>query len=221
SSATDIRLAWLGSAHADLTSEPFSHWNTESPAEVPQNCAKCHSGLGYQDFVGVLANPNATPPETVPSSNLNDPAPSPGQGQVASGPWPVGTPVNCDTCHNPGTANLTEITFPSGLKATGLGDESRCMLCHQGRESTVSVEKKITDAYAATNPITSDDTVSSAVSFVNIHYFAAAGSLYGRQAEVAYEYAEPTKASLGPDPTTGLLPRMAYDAKFAHVASKD
>jgi hypothetical protein len=220
--ATDIRMAWLGSAHADLTAEAFAHWNEESPAVIPQNCAKCHSGLGYRDFIGVLANPNATPPESVPSSNLNDAAPSPGQGQVASGPWPVGTPVNCDTCHNPVTASLTEVTFPSGLKASGLGDESRCMVCHQGRESTVSVEKKIADAYAASsNPITSDDTVSSAVSFVNVHYFAAAGSLYGREAKVAFEYADPTKAGDDPDPTTGLAPRFAYDGKFAHVASRD
>ena len=28
---------------------------------------------------------------------------------------------------------------------------------------------------------------------MNIHYFAAAGSLYGREAKVAYEYADPTK----------------------------
>jgi hypothetical protein len=220
--ADQAREAWIASAHADLTSEPFAHWNDDSPAVVPQGCAKCHSGLGYQDFLGVLANPDATPPETAPTSNLDDPAPSPGQGQVASGPWPVGTPVNCDACHNPGTAGLSEVTFPSGRKVTGLGDESRCMLCHQGRESTVSVEKKIADAYAATtNPITSDDTVSSAVSFVNIHYFAAAGSLWGREAEVAYEYADPTKAMLDPDPVTGLAPRKAYDARFAHVASRD
>src|SRR5262249_38205126 len=96
----DIRNAWLGSGHADLTSEPFAHWSTDGPAVVPQNCAKSPRGLGYQDFLGVLANPNATPPEAAPSSNLNAPSPSPGQAQRASGPWPVGTPVNCDTCHN-------------------------------------------------------------------------------------------------------------------------
>jgi hypothetical protein len=218
----EIRMAWLGSAHADLTSEPFAHWNDESPAVVPQACAKCHSGLGYQDFLGVLANPNATPAEAFPSSNLHDPAPAPGQGQVASGPWPVGTPVNCDACHNDVTRSLTEVTFPSGLTATGLGDESRCMVCHQGRESTVSVEQRITDAYgAATNPITSDDTVSSALNFLNVHYFAAAGSLYGREAKVAYEYPDPALAMEPADPVTGLPARMPYDAKFAHVASKD
>jgi hypothetical protein len=219
-SATEIRTAWLGSAHADLTSEPFAHWNNDSPAVVPQACSKCHSGLGYRDFLGVLANPNATPPESAPSSNLNDPSPSPGQGQVASGPWPVGTPVNCDTCHNDVTRSLTEVTFPSGLKVTGLGDESRCMVCHQGRESTVSVEKRISDAYAAAK-IVSDDTVSSAVNFLNVHYFSAAGSLYGREAEVAYEYPDPAKSGLAADPVTGLKPRLAYDRKFAHVASKD
>ena len=65
--AEDIRKLWLGSAHADLTSEPFAHWNNDSPAFVPQSCAKCHSGLGYRDFLGVLANPYATPPENAPS----------------------------------------------------------------------------------------------------------------------------------------------------------
>ncbi len=220
--AEAIRTAWLSSAHADLASEPFSHWNDDSPAVVPQNCAKCHSGLGYRDFLGVLANPDATPPETTPSSNLNDPAPSPGQGQIASGPWAVGTPVNCDTCHNSVTQSLTEVTFPSGLTVTGLGDESRCMVCHQGRESTVSVEKKISDAYgAATDPITSDDTVTSSLNFLNVHYFSAAGSLYGREAQVAYEYPDPALSELPPDPVTGLLPRLPYDRKFAHVASKD
>ncbi len=220
--AEAMRTAWLGSAHADLASEPFAHWNDDSPAVVPTACAKCHSGLGYRDFLGVLANPDATPPETAPSSNLNDPAPSPGQGQVASGPWPVGTPVNCDTCHNSVTQSLSEVTFPSGLTVTGLGDESRCMLCHQGRESTVSVEKRIADAYAAaTNPITSDDTVTSSLDFLNVHYFAAAGSLYGREAQVAYEYPDPALSSLPADPVTGLSARMSYDRKFAHVASKD
>ncbi len=221
-SAEAIRTAWLGSAHADLTAEPFAHWNDEVPALVPRDCSKCHSGLGYRDFLGALANPNATPPETSPSANLNDPAPAPGRGQVASGPWPVGTPVNCDTCHNGVTQSLSEITFPSGLTVTGLGDESRCMVCHQGRESTVSVEKQISNAYgAATDPITSDDTVSSALSFINVHYFAAAGSLFGREAKVAYEYADPSLASEPIDPVTGLSVRMPYDAKFAHVASKD
>ena len=60
------RSARPGSAPRTPTSpsEPFAHWNNESPAVVPQSCAKCHSGLGYQDFLGVLANPHATPPET-------------------------------------------------------------------------------------------------------------------------------------------------------------
>ena len=93
------------------------------------------------------------------------------------------------------------------------------MLCHQGRESTVSVEKKIT---APTPPaeITSDDTVTSAVSFINVHYFAAAGSLYGREAAAAYEYADPTRPLCRPIRSRASRP-LAYDRKFTHVASKD
>jgi hypothetical protein len=80
------------------------------------------------------------PPESAPTSNLNDPAPY-WAGPDRVGLWPVGTPVNCDACHNNVTQNLTEVT-PRPLKATGLGREARCMVCHQGRESTVSVEKR-------------------------------------------------------------------------------
>jgi hypothetical protein len=43
---------WLSSAHADFTAEAFTHWNEEDPAEVPTNCAKCHSSEGYQDYLG-------------------------------------------------------------------------------------------------------------------------------------------------------------------------
>jgi hypothetical protein len=84
----------------------------------------------------------------------------------------------------------------------------------------VSVEKKISDAYAD-GSITSDDTVSSKVGFVNVHYFAAAGSLYGREAKAAYEYGDPEDANGDPDPVTGLPPRKSYDSKFAHVAAHD
>ena len=217
--ATDIRTAWLGSAHADLTSEPFAHWNNESPAVVPGNCAKCHSGLGYQDFLGVLANPLTDPPEIAPTSNLNDPAPSPGRDSsrraVAGGHY-----GQLRRLPQRGHGAFDRGHLPLGSQGHRARRRVALHLCHQGRESTVSVEKKISDAYTAAK-ITTDDTVSTAVNFINVHYFAAAGSLYGREAETAYEYADPTKAALPVDPVTGLKPRKAYDRKFAHVASKD
>ena len=43
---------WESSAHNAVDTEPFRHWDAEDPAEVPANCAKCHSTPGYQDFLG-------------------------------------------------------------------------------------------------------------------------------------------------------------------------
>ena len=70
------------------------------------------------------------------------------------------------------------------------------MECHQGRESTVSVNKVISDT-----GLTEDvDTVSEDLGFRNIHYFAAAATQFGTQAKGGYEY-------------DGKM----YDAKFFHV----
>ncbi len=89
------------------------------------------------------------------------------------------------------------MTLPSGKTLTGLGDESRCIVCHQGRESKLSMDTMITAAAVA-----DADTVSTAIRFKNLHYFAAAASYYGREAGVAYEY-------------TG----KAYEKEFTHVQS--
>ena len=43
---------WQGSGHADVTTEPFRHWDADDPAEVPTTCAKCHTSAGYQDYIG-------------------------------------------------------------------------------------------------------------------------------------------------------------------------
>ncbi len=99
---------------------------------------------------------------------------------------------------------MTAVTFPSGLTVTGLGDESRCMRLPSGPRVDGERREEDLRRLRRGQPITSDDTVSSAVSFINVHYFAAAGSLYGREAEAAYEYADPTKAALPVDPVTGL-----------------
>jgi len=70
------------------------------------------------------------------------------------------------------------------------------MTCHQGRESTTSVNAALTGK--------EEDTVSASISFKNIHYFAAGATLYGTQAQGAYEYTGKT-----------------YDGKFPHVTEAD
>jgi hypothetical protein len=182
-----FRDAFLGSAHADAKAEAFNHWNTSttagSPAVVPADCARCHTSAGFQDFAA--------------------------NGKVAADvPAPAGT-FSCTTCHNPAAIALTSVTFPSGKVIDNLGPEARCMQCHQGRQSKVSVDKKIsdfkiTDVDAVVKPMTDASGASVSFGFINVHYFAAGATLYGSQAQMGYEYDGKT-----------------YDPKFRHVPGFD
>ena len=164
---------WMGSAHADAASEAFNHWNEEDPAEIPVECAKCHSSTGYQDYVGA------------DGSEVN----------VVDTPHALGTVVDCVACHNSGTIGKTSVIMPSGIELTNLGDEARCMECHQGRESKISVDAALEAAAVA-----DVDTVSEELGFLNIHYYAAAATKYGTLAKGGYEYEG-----------------KSYDGNFAHV----
>ncbi len=59
-------------------------------------------------------------------------------------------------------------------------DMNLCMNCHQGRASTVGVNK-LTKGL-------DDDTVSDKLRFQNVHYFAAGATRFGTEAKGAYEY---------------------------------
>lgn len=152
--------AWASSAHADATAEAFVHWDSEGA--IPENCAKCHSTPGYQDFLGVDGS----------------------EFGVVDAPAALGTTVTCDACHNSVTVTLDSVVFPSGAEVTGAGDAARCMQCHQGRASTVSVNAKLTDLGLAEDM----DTVNPELGFINIHYYAAAATLYGSVAQGGYQY---------------------------------
>ena len=167
---------WAGSGHADAEAEAFTHWNEASPAEIPVACAKCHSTYGYQDFLGVDGSAAGT----------------------VDKPAQIGSVITCVACHNRATIEMDSVVMPSGLEIKGLGAEARCMQCHQGRESTVSVDKAIADSGAK------DDDVNDKLGFRNIHYYAAAATKYGTLAKGGYEYAG-----------------KAYDGNFAHVAGFD
>ncbi|MDX1435331.1 MAG: cytochrome c3 family protein, partial [Anaerolineales bacterium] len=163
---------WESSGHADETAEAFRHWDEDDPPIIPASCAKCHSSFGYQDFLGLDGSEF---------------------GSVDSD-HPIGSTVECVACHNDETLNMTTVVMPSGLEITAVGREARCMQCHQGRESKVSVDEAIASAGV------DDDAVSEDLGFRNIHYFAAAATKYGTEAKGGYEYDGKT-----------------YDAFFAHV----
>jgi hypothetical protein len=167
---------WTSSGHADAEAEAFRHWDEDDPQEVPVACAKCHSTSGYLDFVGA---------DGTAAGTVDNPA-------------PIGTTVECVACHNEATLVMDSVVMPSGVEITGLSREARCMQCHQGRESTVSVNQAIAEAGV------DDDAVSEDLGFRNIHYYAAAATKYGTMAKGGYEYEG-----------------KSYDANFAHVDAFD
>ena len=169
---------WAGSGHADMTAEAFVHWDADDPAEVPVDCAKCHSTDGYIDYLGADGS----------EANVVDLA-------VPAGPEHPNQGVTCVACHNDVTHEKDSVIMPSGIEILGLGDEARCMECHQGRESKVSVDASIEAAALA-----DVDTVSEDLRFRNIHYYAAAATKYGTLAKGGYEY-----------------DGKAYDANFMHA----
>ena len=151
---------WAASPHADVEAEAFVNWNSEG--EVPVNCARCHSTPGYRDYLGVDGS---------------------AFGAVDS-PAPLGTTVNCDSCHNSVASNLTTVAMPSGVEVSDSTGSARCMVCHQGRASMVQVEEAIAENGLTDTP----DTPSPELGFINIHYYAAAATLYGNEALGGYQY---------------------------------
>ncbi len=166
--------AWSGSPHADAQAEAFSHWNAEG--NVPTTCARCHSSEGYVDYLGG----DGSAPGRVDA---------PGKTQSV---------VRCETCHDSAASSLTSVTFPSGKTVTGLGEEARCMVCHQGRASGKDLDAQAADAGVG------EDTASPALGFTNIHYYPAAATLFASQAAGGYQYAG-----------------QVYDTRFRHVPNFD
>ncbi|MCL4875205.1 MAG: hypothetical protein KJ064_01030 [Anaerolineae bacterium] len=168
--------AWVNSPHADVEAEAFVHWDAEG--EVPESCATCHTTPGYQDFLGADGSEAGT----------------------VDAPAPIGTVINCDACHNQVASSLTAVSFPSGVEITDLGESARCMVCHQGRASANSVNAKLEELGLTEEP----NTISAELGFINIHYYAAAASLYGYDVHGGYEF-------------DGL----GYQKKFRHVEGID
>ena len=170
--------AWVNSPHADATAEAFRHWDEDDPKEVPISCARCHTPTGYMDYLGADGS----------------------AAGVLDAAQPLSNGITCIACHNDTAASLSEVTFPSGAVVSDLGPSARCMVCHQGRASGADINNAI-----ATNVLTDTlDTVSAELKFTNIHYFAAAATLYGSVAGGGYQYA-------GND----------YDGKFLHAGGLD
>ncbi len=146
----------IDSGHFAGSTEPFRHW--DSTGVVPGGCAKCHSRDGLEVFLREGVNVSSTP------SN----------GFL------------CENCHNDLTKftryTVDTVKFPSGaVLSFGKAAESNlCIECHQGRESTVSVNALVKGL--------KPDEQSPNLRFLNVHYFAAGATLFGDLAKGAYQF---------------------------------
>ena len=156
----EAEAIWRESAHADVTSASFTHWDDADPAEIPVACAKCHSTPGYLDFHGADGSPVG----------------------VVDHPAPTGTTIECAACHDEITQLNDAATLPSGLDLVELGGNGNCYACHQGRAYGGDVQAAISGLEL--------DRIDQDLRFINIHAGAAAAVLQGTEGDAGYEYVD-------------------------------
>ena len=141
---------------------------------------KCHTATGLPAYV-------STGGKTVVTSTGTT-------AIVGLGAMPAGNGFLCTTCHtDPGGGEryqVSSVIFPSGKTVSFGGqdadgnflpdDSNLCISCHQGRESTTSMN----NALRGKEP----DTVDAKIRFKNIHYFAAGATIFGADVQGAYMY---------------------------------
>jgi hypothetical protein len=153
------------SGHGDLTAEAWRHWDEDG--EVPSSCAKCHGAM--QNSASL---PNVGFLEFAQTGDNVNPA-----------PLPLG--LQCVNCHQfwPTLYSnldvygaLEPVDFPSGADLSLFSPSNICMTCHQGRESGLDVLATI-------------ESEEPPYSFINIHYYPAAASMFGSEANGGFQYA--------------------------------
>src|SRR5215831_15993769 len=146
----------FGVGHFNRAGGAFHDW--DKVKEIPAVCSRCHAAEGVAQYL---------------KEGKNTPSPH------------VKNAFACTNCHADMLTyerhTVAKVSFPSGVNVdTGHNDSNLCMTCHQGRESTASVNKAI-DGLAP-------DTPDPKIGFVHVHYFAAGATIYGTEAKIGYEY---------------------------------
>ena len=147
----------MGEGHFNRDGKAFHYWDKEK--EIPAVCSRCHAANGVPEYL---------------REGKNSPSPH------------VKNAFACTNCHadmlSYARHTVAKVTFPSGITLdSGHNDSNLCMTCHQGRESTASVNKAI----AGLDP----DRPDPKLAFLHVHYFPAGATRFGTEAKVAYEYA--------------------------------
>jgi hypothetical protein len=158
--------------HFDGAAVPWRHFDEDGV--IPADCSQCHSPAGVPFLMQ--------------------------QGVTISEPPSDG--MECTTCHNeiPEFTRYApeQVAFPSGAQLSFENtDPNLCLFCHQGRESTATVNAAIDDL-----PL--DTPAPDQLAFINTHYFQAGATLFGSEAMGMYQYSDQT-----------------YAGRFPHVAGFD
>jgi hypothetical protein len=180
------KLARTDAGHFAGNTLPFRDWD-ESATGVPFGCVKCHTAQGLPTFLKNGGSVVVTGTGSTVITGVANLPPSNG--------------FMCSTCHDtanfPNRLAIASVTFPSG-KTQSLGgkdadgkfvadDSNICISCHQGRESTTSMNNALKGK--------DDAAVDAKISFKNIHYLGAGATLFGNDAAGAYQY--PDKEYVG------------------------
>jgi len=157
-SVQEVSVDWWGSAHADASAEAFTHWNEDEPPLVPVNCAKCHSGDGFLDFLGQDGS----------------------AGLAVDAPAAVNSVISCEVCHNEKADMLQVASFPSGAQISMGNPDALCGSCHSGTGAGADVKAAVGDY--------GDDELIADGAFAAPHYAFAAATQMGAEAESGYQY---------------------------------
>ena len=205
---------WAVSGHGAITDEPWRHWDEDG--DVQTSCAKCHTAGGFLEYTATGAVATAQPlPAGLACNACHEGASFPNIYVSALGDYPF----------------LEPVVFPSELTATYTNASNICMTCHQGRESTVSVNEDIAacsnvgDCDADCTPMEGAGGAGGAggasgcegLGFVNIHYYAAAATLFGTNVKGAYEYAGQTYAGQNEFDNTSHANNNLQDCLGCHM----
>lgn len=182
-----ISAKWWGSAHADVESEAFTHWNEDEPAEVPVSCAKCHSGQGFLDYLGQDGS----------------------TALVVDQPAAVESIISCEVCHNEQTESLDRVLLPSGNEVALDANNALCAACHSGTNTGSAV-------VAAVNGYTDDEIVPDG-SFINPYYAFAALAWLGSEGSGGYEYEQKEYVGIFEHATGVQTCTQCHDAHSLHM----
>jgi hypothetical protein len=181
SSPQDLRAVRREDAgHFNGASASFRHWDAYGSIEA--SCAHCHAADGLPTFLYNGVN-IAT--------------------RVSDG-------FTCSTCHDmpdfPALYTVNQVSFPGGstLSFGEDNDANICLNCHQGRESTLSVNQALSN--------TENDIVSPDLRFLNPHYLPAGATMFGTRAGGAYEYPGQTYIGRSPHIEIGTTCLVCHDA---------